>query len=180
MLEFHENIFPIQPGYVSPTMNSLASVFITSSKFIFISSGEHPVSMDFCTFFKLVCFFLFKVIEVQSITFFSIRTFSKLLDLFLENNYLINYQMTCLIFQFFKSYLLFHYDEFNRHFTILSKNWNQNYRYVVLKQYFLIESFIFNNLYSWALKEELSLLLVINGLIFCAFLSTLSFFLNMT
>ena len=162
-------------------MNSLVSVFITSSKFIFISIGEHPVLMDFCTFFKQVCFFLFKVIEVQLITFFSIRIFSRLLDLFLEYNYLIDYQMTYLIFLFDGNCSLFHYDEFNRHFIILSKNWNQNYRYVVLEQYFLIETFVFNNLNSCALKEEFLLLLVINGLIFSEFFNTFTFlFLNMT
>jgi hypothetical protein len=105
-------------------MSSLVSVFIKFSKFIFISLGERPVSMDFCTFFKLLCFFPFKAIEVQSTTFFSISTFLRLLDLFLDYNYLIDYQMTRLSFLFNENYLLIHYDEFNKHFLILSKNWN--------------------------------------------------------
>ena len=40
-------------------MNSLASVFIASSKFTFISSKGHPISMGFYTFFNIADFFPF-------------------------------------------------------------------------------------------------------------------------
>jgi len=65
-------------------MNSLASVFIASSKFTFISSKGHPISMGFYTFFNIADFFLFIVVEAQPITLFSIHTFLMLLDLFPE------------------------------------------------------------------------------------------------